>query len=437
MSERAMPRAGERDLEAALRSAQSGDHEAFRLLYRDLQPRLLRYLRALVGAEAEDVAADAWLQIARDLDSFSGDYDRFRGWASTIARHRALDHLRRAGRRPDTTVRVEDLTDLVGRDDPERDALERLSTDAAIALICGLPRDQAEAVLLRVVVGLDAREAGRVLGKRPGAVRTAAYRGLRRLSERLSAAMRDDSDGPPPPCAHDRSDTPDGVRGEPSGPKAEGKDRRSREPAPTGDVSHARASDGSTGSGTAKPRASKAGEPVPPRLLERDDSHGSRAGRKEPADAARANAEARDARESDSTAGTFLCPPAPAQLDVGAAKGLVGRPSAMHAATPEPYAPRAPLAGSAPPRTPEPGGMDPDPAHATPYTPLTPPDHVGAYGEAPLSGRHGGGWGRRRLLQLRRWGAHWRAVLGSGAVPVAWAPSTTARGRLAPEDRQR
>ncbi|GAA4137077.1 RNA polymerase sigma factor [Actinomadura keratinilytica] len=173
-------------LEAALHAAKAGDEAAFRLLYRDLQPRLLRYLRALVGAEAEDVAGEAWLQIARDIGSFEGDYDRFRGWASTVARHRALDHLRRVSRRPDTSAPIDELGDLVGGDDTERDALARLSTDAAVALISGLPQDQAEAVLLRVVVGLDAREAGRVLGKRPGAVRTAAYRGLHRLAERLA-----------------------------------------------------------------------------------------------------------------------------------------------------------------------------------------------------------------------------------------------------------
>jgi RNA polymerase sigma-70 factor (ECF subfamily) len=192
MSPRSTPRA-DAELEAALRAAQAGDGEAFRLIYRDLQPRLLRYLRALVGTEAEDVAADAWLQIARDIGSFKGDYDKFRGWASTVARHRALDHLRRAGRRPDGSVGLDAIADLVARDDTERDALERLSTDSAITLISGLPRDQAEAVLLRVVVGLDAKEAGRVLRKRPGAVRTAAYRGLRRLSERLAAPGRDDA----------------------------------------------------------------------------------------------------------------------------------------------------------------------------------------------------------------------------------------------------
>jgi RNA polymerase sigma-70 factor (ECF subfamily) len=53
-----------------------------------------------------------------------------------------------------------------------------------------LPRDQAEAVMLRVVAGLDATHAAQVLGKRPGAVRVAAMRGLRRLAEHVEANER-------------------------------------------------------------------------------------------------------------------------------------------------------------------------------------------------------------------------------------------------------
>ncbi len=91
------------------------------------------------------------------------------------------------------------MTDLASPDDTAGRALETLSTDAAIQLIAGLPRDQAEAVLLRVVIGLDAQTAGRVLGKRAGAVRTAAYRGLRRLAEQLgpggSTAVGEDGQG--------------------------------------------------------------------------------------------------------------------------------------------------------------------------------------------------------------------------------------------------
>jgi RNA polymerase sigma-70 factor (ECF subfamily) len=166
--------------------AQRGDPEAFRALYRDIQPRLLRYLHTLAGQDAEDVAAEAWLQITRDLPGFSGDYDHFRGWTATIARHRALDHLRRAGRRPpQVSVPAEDLAGWPAADDTAQHAIDAVATDAALALIGTLPPDQAEAVLLRAVLGLDAQTAGQVLGKRPGAVRTAAYRGLRTLARQL------------------------------------------------------------------------------------------------------------------------------------------------------------------------------------------------------------------------------------------------------------
>jgi RNA polymerase sigma-70 factor, ECF subfamily len=180
---------GKPDLTAAVAAAQRGDEHAFRTIYRDVQPRLLRYLRSMVGDDAEDVASEAWLQITRDLTGFRGDSDGFRGWAATIARHRAMDHQRRQRRRPQpSATSIDDLAVLAARHDTAESALETVSTEAAIAMISELPRDQAEAVMLRVVMGLDAESAGRVLGKKAGAVRTAAYRGLRRLAGRLERA---------------------------------------------------------------------------------------------------------------------------------------------------------------------------------------------------------------------------------------------------------
>ncbi len=173
------------DLSAAVRDAQLGDEDAFRLVYRAVQPGLLRYLRVQVGDAADDVASETWLQIARDLRTFRGDSAGFRGWAATIARHRAMDYLRHQHRLPPTGGQVEELADLPADDDTARSALDAVATDAALELIARLPRDQADAVLLRVVMGLDAKTAARVLGKRAGAVRTACYRGLRGLAEHL------------------------------------------------------------------------------------------------------------------------------------------------------------------------------------------------------------------------------------------------------------
>ena len=170
---------------AAVERAQAGDEAAFAVLYRALHPRLLGYVHGLVGDDAEDVVAEAWLEIARDIGRFRGDGKGFRGWTATIARHRALDHLRRQSSRPRATLLEQDLLELPSPHDTESQALETLSTAEALELVAALPRDQAEAVLLRVVVGLDGPDAARVLGKRPGAVRTASYRGLKRLARQL------------------------------------------------------------------------------------------------------------------------------------------------------------------------------------------------------------------------------------------------------------
>jgi RNA polymerase sigma-70 factor (ECF subfamily) len=178
-----------------LESARGGDNAAFADLYRDMQPRLYRYAATLVGREAEDVTAEAWLQIARDLRTFSGDAQAFRGWAATVVRNRAMDHLRAAARRPVDLVETVDL-DRPSDANTEAHAAEAMSTAAALELIATLPREQAEAVLLRAVMGLDATSAGKVLGKRAGAVRVASHRGLRSLARMLDSEAARDAEPP-------------------------------------------------------------------------------------------------------------------------------------------------------------------------------------------------------------------------------------------------
>jgi len=178
-------------LDVAVAAARDGDEDAFRTVYRHVHPHLLRYLYGLVGDDAEDVASETWLQVARGLAGFDGDGDAFRGWAATIARNRAVDHVRRYRRRPCLPVPIEALAGRADRFDTLDEALDGLASIDALALIRSLPPDQAEAVLLRVVMGLDAAGAARVLGKRSGAVRTASYRGLRRLHTMLTDAHPD------------------------------------------------------------------------------------------------------------------------------------------------------------------------------------------------------------------------------------------------------
>ncbi len=176
---------GER-FDEVLGRAREGSEQAFAELWRDAHPMLLRYLRVTAGVLAEDVASHTWLKVIEALPSFTGDEPGFRRWLVTIARNHYLDELRRASRRPERLVA--DLVTLVDEGDrhsPDAGtlAVENLSTDAALRLIATLPRDQAEMVMLRVVIGLDVADVAAIVDRKPGTVRVAVHRGLRRLAE--------------------------------------------------------------------------------------------------------------------------------------------------------------------------------------------------------------------------------------------------------------
>lgn len=169
--------------EDVLLAAQAGDEHAFAQLWRALNPFVVRYLRTLAPSSASDLASETWVQVIRNLSKFSGGEPAFRAWVFTIARNRCLDAVRHDRRRPQSSRDDIALDRMPSQDDTAQLAMDNLSTDAALALIATLPRDQAEAIMLRVVAGLDATAVGLILGKTPGAVRVAAHRGLRRLHE--------------------------------------------------------------------------------------------------------------------------------------------------------------------------------------------------------------------------------------------------------------
>ncbi|HJR27013.1 MAG TPA: sigma factor, partial [Acidimicrobiales bacterium] len=83
-----------------LAAAQEGAEWAVGELYRAHAPAIERYLRAQEPREHADIAADTWLDAARNLRTFRGDEDGFAGWLFTIARRRLVDHRRARRRRP-------------------------------------------------------------------------------------------------------------------------------------------------------------------------------------------------------------------------------------------------------------------------------------------------------------------------------------------------
>lgn len=171
------------NFEGILAAARLGEQWAIAAIWRDVHPRLLRYLRVAVAGGAEDAASDIWLDVAAGLGRFSGDRHAFLRWTFTICRRRVIDAGRRDGRRRTDAVPQDVLEARSCAGDGGLEA--RVALDAALGHLTRLPRDQAEVILLRVVVGLDADSVGEILGKRPGTVRVLQHRGLERLAAEL------------------------------------------------------------------------------------------------------------------------------------------------------------------------------------------------------------------------------------------------------------
>jgi len=173
-------------------AAARGEPAALSELFCNYQPMLLRYLRNRAFGVADDVAGEVWLAVARNVGRFVGDEPGFRRWLFTIARCRLIEAHRKQGRRRTAPAPPEDF-DAWGqahppadRDDPALLVVDQLSAQQAVdAIVADLTPDQAEAILLRVVAGLDVAEVAAIMGHSTSSVRVLCHRGLRRLRDRL------------------------------------------------------------------------------------------------------------------------------------------------------------------------------------------------------------------------------------------------------------
>jgi len=176
-----------------LLAAQRGDEQGFARLYDEFNSALVRYFAARLPQEAEDLASDTWLQLARSLGRFEGDERGFRSFLFTIAHRRLVDYWRH--QRPSDPMDPADLAErgerfapaMVEHAEPGSLVTEAISAREAVEWIGSvLNRDQADVVLLRLLAGLDVEEVAVILDKRPGTVRVLQHRALRKLARELS-----------------------------------------------------------------------------------------------------------------------------------------------------------------------------------------------------------------------------------------------------------
>ena len=172
------------DEAALIREAQASP-DRFRPLYLQWVTPVYKYLlsRLRDPVEAEDLTSQVFLTACKQLPRYD-HRGRFAAWLFTIARNKARDHYRTAGRSAslDEAEAHGSDPDLLGQA-IRSDEIRRLDV-----IIRALPEADLDLVRLRFTAELTYGDIGAVLGKSDEAVR----KQLERLLARMQSEMEDD-----------------------------------------------------------------------------------------------------------------------------------------------------------------------------------------------------------------------------------------------------
>ena len=167
-----------------IRAAKSGDPAAWRALYDKIAGRLVGWLRSQQSADAaldaDDVASEAWLAAARRIGEFTGSADDFAGWMFVVSRNVMANANRRSARRATLPTDIDPRL-LVRNAAPDEMAVVE-AADWIRQTLSPLAARERDVIAAIDIAGLDTPSTSRLLGISRSAVRSAHYRGRRRLA---------------------------------------------------------------------------------------------------------------------------------------------------------------------------------------------------------------------------------------------------------------
>lgn len=168
-----------------MEAVKRGDRDAWEAAYIAYGKPLMGFLvlRLRDVDDASEALSETFLRSLEKASTFRGDGPAFRAWLYRIARNVATDRLRARGRVQPVDY-TEDQPDI--NEPPADEAMIAMeSAEEARTALDSLDPDDREVVWLRVCAGLSAEEVGRIVGKRPGAVRMQQMRSLESLARKV------------------------------------------------------------------------------------------------------------------------------------------------------------------------------------------------------------------------------------------------------------
>jgi RNA polymerase sigma-70 factor (ECF subfamily) len=137
-------------------------------------------------ALAEEIVLDSFWSVWRAADSFVADRGRFVAWLMSVARHRAIDELRRLNVRPEgNSVELDDALKMPHADQLEEIVDLRQRRDLVRSVLAQLPGPQRQALEMAYFGGLTQQEIADKTATPLGTVKTRMRLGMLKLRDEL------------------------------------------------------------------------------------------------------------------------------------------------------------------------------------------------------------------------------------------------------------
>jgi RNA polymerase sigma-70 factor (ECF subfamily) len=152
-------------------------------------------------ATAEEITLDVFMRVWQKAETYRADQAKVSTWLTHIARHHAIDVLRRRAARPDqSAVHWEEAIQNVGSSypDPQEFAELSLRRERIHAALAQLPAEQKQALTLAYFGGYTQSQIAELLAQPLGTVKTRLRLAMQKLREILNeeASVRNKSVAP-------------------------------------------------------------------------------------------------------------------------------------------------------------------------------------------------------------------------------------------------
>jgi RNA polymerase sigma-70 factor (ECF subfamily) len=169
-----------KEIAAFVRSAQSGDEQAFGRLYDIYFDRIYAFVFYRVHHKevAEDISEEVFIKAWTRVKAVKAE--SFGGWLYSITRNTLIDHYRKQRE----TVDISEIENLIESD---QDVIEEtdllINQKLLLEMIRQLTPEQQIIMKLKFLEGMETEEVSEMISKSSGSIRVVQHRAIQRLHE--------------------------------------------------------------------------------------------------------------------------------------------------------------------------------------------------------------------------------------------------------------